>query len=139
MISALRHRVILCSQKDVVSEGAELRLVRNGVVVTWAMIEPKKGSSFSPTGMAVKDSRNMRTHQITMRYRPDLVITLYAWLYEERLVSPPRWFKVLSVSETETGGAPMYMFDVCLVERGDDATRPAEAGPATVLPFGVVL
>lgn len=139
MIAKLRHKINLCSQKDVVV-GSEIKLIREDILATWAMIEVKKGSMFV-NGAAVRDNRNARTHCIYIRYRSDLEITGYAWIYEERHLSPPRWFKILTVQETESGGSPLYEFDCRIVERGDDLAEPVEegSGPAVGLPHGVNL
>lgn len=139
MISDLRHRVSLCSQKDVVVAGAELRLVREDVFTTWAAIKPKKGSTFSAQGAAMLDNRNVRTHRICIRYRPDIMVSAYAWIYEARRLSPPRWFKVLMVDQTEGPGSPLYEFDCRLVERGDELAVPGEGTIVSSLPLGVKL
>lgn len=144
MIAKLRHKLLLCRQRDVVITGAEIRLQREGVWSAWAAIEAKKASQFSPNGAAMNENRNTRTHIITMRYRPDLNISALAWLYEEQLKSSPRWFKVLSVSQTEVKGSRFFKFDGRLVERGDDLAQPRAEddkakGPVSGLPSGVRL
>lgn len=141
MIGSLRHKILLCSQRDVVV-GTELKLVREGAISAWAAIEVKAASMFSPNGAAMKESRSKRTHIITIRYRSDVQISAMAWIYEERLKSPPRWFKVLNVSQTEGGGSQYFIMEVRLVERGDDISAPAEEGkaskgPVIGLPDGV--
>jgi hypothetical protein len=136
MISDLKNYVKLCSQKDVISDAGDLRLVRKEILSTWANIVSKRGSMFNGPGMAIKDSRSVRTHVVYIRYRPELLISAYAWLYEARRISPPRWFKILSVAEHAEN---MYCFDCRLVERGDDLTRPTATGPAHDLPPGINL
>jgi head-tail adaptor len=140
-ISALRHKLILCSQRDEVAEG-EFSYKRHVVAEGWAAIEEKAASGFSPRGASMNESRSKRTHIITMRYRWDLNISLTAWLYEQRLKSSPRWFKVLKVGQVEKGGNQFFRFDCRLVERSDDAAQPtteASAGPAVWMPEGVKL
>jgi head-tail adaptor len=140
MIAKLRHRVVLCRQHDIVEVAGEMTLKREGITFGWAEIVAKKASAFSPHGAAIKDSRNTRSHIITMRYRTDLNISIMAWVYEERLKSSPRWFKVLSYTETESGGSPCWKLDCRLVERGDDLATPTEADAVQKgLPKGVVL
>lgn len=144
-IAALRHKVRLCSQSDVITTEGGMQLRRKGVWSAWAGIEAKKASMFSREGAAMKESRDAHTHVGTLRYRDDLNISALAWLYEERLKSSPRWFKVLAVNQTEQGGTPCFMLDLRLVERGDDIARPIEEdtperhGPAMSLPHGVKL
>lgn len=144
MIAKLRHRVLLCSQRDVIVDGTEMRLNREGVAKFWAAIEAKKASTFTPHGAAAKDSRAQRTHVITTRYRPDLNISMMAWLYEERCQSSPRWFKILAVNQTEMKGTEYFMFNCRLVERSDELTPPTDGGegrkgPVAGLPPGVRL
>jgi head-tail adaptor len=139
MISALRHRVVLCSQKDVITSHGSLTLIRKEVMATWASIEAKRGSMFSPNGQAMMDNRNERTHIIKIRYRPDLEVSSYAWIYEERRISPPRWFKILTVDQTEDGCSPCYEFGCRLVERSDEAQRPDTPTVVASLPKGVHL
>lgn len=135
-ISHLRHRVQLCSQKDIVEDG-NFFLVREGVLETWAEITEKKTQVFSPGGEAI-DERDKRSHIIRIRYRHDLEISVYAWIFERRMKSSPRWFKILKVSQTEDSGSPFYIFDVRLVERSDTSVEPIDQGPAKDLPDGVV-
>lgn len=142
-IAQLRHRVHLCSQKDVVVEGT-LRLNREGVLSMWAMIEAKASSAFAPTGAVVNDQRNKRTHIITTRYHRDLDISVMAWIYEARLKSAPRWFKVLKVTQSEQGGSEFFKFDCRIVESAADIVEPAPEkdhhnSPVLGLPPGVKL
>ena len=142
-IADIRHQMTLCSQRDVVQDGGELHIRRAGMLKAWAAIEAKKASTFSLNGAAMKDSRDQRTHIVTMRYRPDINVSAMAWLYEARLQSSPRWFKVLSVSQSEGKGAPWLILDCRIFERGDDIAAPvaddARKGPVTGLPDGVRL
>ncbi|MGL5734765.1 MAG: phage head completion protein [Beijerinckiaceae bacterium] len=140
MISKLRHRLTLCRQEDVISGPDDMRLNRTGIVLAWASIEAKKASTFSPFGAAMKEGGQGRTHLIKMRYRPDLNISSMAWLYEERLQSSPRWFKILAVNQSEQSGSPYFILDCRLIERGDNSAAPTEAsGPVMDLPSGVKL
>lgn len=142
-IAKLRHHLLLCSQNDVVTKDGDMILNRTAVRALRAMIEPKKASTFSAQGAAHMDTKDARTHVITTRLSPDLEISTYAWLYEERRKSSPRWFKILSVVETEMGGRPFFVFDCRLVERGDAIVKPddgLEADQTVVgLPHGVAL
>jgi hypothetical protein len=139
-IAKLRHRVVLCRQEDVIT-GGEMRLNRADAGQMWASVTPKKASTFSLHGAAIKEAKDARTHVIAVRYRPELNVSLMAWIYEARLKSSPRWFKVLSVNQTEDGGTPFFLFDCRLTERGDEIAEPTDPaqGPVVGLPNGVVL
>jgi head-tail adaptor len=141
-IARLRHRVKLCSQRDVVEKDHVLILNRTEVAELWADIQEKKSSSFTKKGAASGDNRSARTHLIKTRYRWDLDITNMAWLYEARLQSAPRWCKVLRVSQTEECGTQWAMWECRLVERTDDLVKPkaqSAMNPAVGLPDGVKL
>lgn len=140
-IASLRHRVALCTQRDVVEEGTDLRIVRQGVMNMWASIEPKKASTFTPRGAASQESRNTRTHIICTRYHRDVDVSHLAWLYEERRKSAPRWFKILSVVQSERSGSEYFMFDCRLTERGEGLAEPTAelSGPVVGMPEGVTL
>lgn len=142
MIAKLNRRVVLCSQKDVVVDKGTIRLNREGVAEFWAAIEPKKASEFTVNGMATKDTRNRRTHIIKMRYRYDLNLSDMAWVFERRLKSSPRWYKVLNVEEVEQNRSQYWKLECRLVERSDDLVEPTEAvtgGVVQPLPSGVKL
>jgi hypothetical protein len=140
-ISSMRHKLLLCRQQDVVLAGGDLTLGRQEVAWVWAQINEKAASTFSPHGAVMGDSRNVRTHQIMIRYRPLLNLSIMAWLYEERRISSPRWFKIIKVGQTEVSGTQYFNLDCRLVERGDDIGAPitAATGPLVGLPNGVRL
>ena len=139
-IAARRHRLKLCKQEDVVVSGGGFELRRQEVTTVWAEVEEKKSSTFSPHGAVMADSRNQRTHCVYIRYSYLMNLSVMAWLYEERLKSSPRWFKILKVGQTEMKGTPYFKLDVRLVERADDIAEPRrDSGPATPLPDGVAL
>lgn len=142
-IAQLRHRVHLCSQKDVVVDNT-LKLNREGVLSMWAMIEAKAASAFAPTGAVVNEERNKRTHIIWTRYHRDIDVSIMAWIYEARLKSAPRWFKVLKVTSTEEGGSEYFKFECRLVESTADIVEPVPEkantnAPVLGLPPGVKL
>lgn len=145
-IADLKHRLRLCSMKDIVVDAKEMRLVRKDVISGWAAIEPRKRSMFSAQGVAIQEEKNRVTHRITMRYRSDVDITSAAWLYEEFLKSPPRWFKILGDAQL-SGDARFWLFDALLYERGMSITPPVEElpsqGPSVIgmvpMPSGVKL
>lgn len=127
-ISDLRHRIALCSMHDVVTEGGTLVLIRKPVSETWAKIEAKVPSMFSTAGYNLPqfepgEGRNKQTHLVTMRMRRDFDISSAAWVYENRMQSGQRWFKVLGIKEMDEEGN--YMVLSCrLIERGDDLVAP---------------
>lgn len=137
----LKHRVVVCSMYDEVAD-SEVLLSREGVFQAWAKIEAKKASMFSKQGYAIQEDRETRTHKITIRHRSDLDISSAAWLYEERLKSPPRWFKVLGEMDPSECGLFMT-FDCRLVERSEMAQPPVaiidDEFAAAALPEGVEL
>lgn len=139
-IKDFKHRVAVCSMKDVVNDAGEMRLTRKDVYHCWAKITVSVSSMFSKEGQAVRQGRNERTHKIVIRMRRDIDFTVAAWLYEERLQSPPRWFKVLSYQEQGEAGEFLEL-DCRLTERGMEAAAPAEESlPAAMpLPEGVQL
>jgi head-tail adaptor len=121
-----------------------LKLGREGVLTMWASIEAKLAQAFSPTGATMNESRSVRTHIVMTRYHRDIDVSALAWLYEARLKSAPRWFKILKVSVTEGKGSQMFKFEVRLVESKADIVEPvaekaAATGPAWGLPEGVKL
>lgn len=119
-----KHRVVLCSQKSDVDENGNLLIKRQGAIEGWACIDVAKASRFSNSGQVVSKDE-APTHVITMTYNPDVNISVAAWIYEHRLKSPPRWFKVLSVKNVEEKSRFMAM-TVRLAEITDDAQKPAE-------------
>lgn len=135
VIASFKHRVAVCSMKDVVEQNGTMSLTRADVYHAWAKIVPSVKSMFSSDGYAVKQSADARTHKIVIRFRRDLDITSAAWLYEERLQSGNRWFKVLAIAEAGECGEYLEM-DCRLVERGVETSPPVD--PVATLPGGAV-
>lgn len=121
-IGALCHRVALCSMKDVVAKNDAMELVREAVTFTWANIvhQWNQPSFIGQAGYAVKELADRPTHLITVRYGLQLEYSSAAWVYEERLKSPPRWYKIVGFSEQER----FVMLHCHLVEKSDSATKP---------------
>lgn len=124
IIGKFRHRVVICSQTDVVTENCEMRLTREGIYGAWAMITPKAFSMFSQQGDAVLDPSLRRSHIIVTRYNSLIDITATAWIYEKRLKSSPRWYKVLSVGD-EFENSQFFQFNVKLMQSTHDAIEPS--------------
>lgn len=144
-IKDLRHKVWLCSAQDVIVAPGEIEIARQPVLWASARIQPKRGQQFAASGFAAHDEAEKPSHEITIRFRPDVDIHSTAWLYEERLQSGRRWYKVLDHHESECG---RWVFLRCrLVEKGVTAPPPSAPAPATSptlppaapLPPGVIL
>lgn len=121
-ISDLRFRVALCTMSDVVESGGLMTLSRTAIARVWAAIyaQPHIPSFMSPIGYAIKEKADRYTHRITLRYKIDLDFSSAAWVYEERLKSPPRWYKVLGFYDNEN----WINLHTHLVERSNNATEP---------------
>lgn len=124
--SLRRHRVYLCTQNDVVVDNGTLVLIREKVKPMWAEIfnKPEKGTLFTPDGFAYKDTKETHSHRIRVLYDWRYNISNLAWIYEERRKSPPRWFKIIGLDQTEGQGTQYFMFYVRLTERSDEAVKP---------------
>lgn len=121
-LSDLRNRVALCSMKDVVEKDGYMTLARDAVARVWGRVDSQTTlpSFIGPAGYAVIESEARPTHIITIRGRTGVDITSAAWVYEEFLKSPPRWYKVLGFFEDE-GWLGLQCH---LVEKSDMATPP---------------
>lgn len=120
-IGSRKHRIVVCASKDIVESSDTVSIVRRGVFEGWAAIEMKRSSSFSREGFTIQQSSEYVTHYVTMNYRPDVDITNAAWLYEERRMSPPRWFKIIRYGELDER---FWRFEVSLIEKSEDAPEP---------------
>ena len=107
--------------KDVVLEGDAMTLSREAVVFTWANIvhQWNQPSFLGAAGYAVKELAERPTHLITVRYGLQLEYSSAAWVYEQRLKSPPRWYKIVGFSEQER----WVMLHCHLVEKSDKVTK----------------
>lgn len=141
VIGEFRHRVAVCSMKDVVETDGNMSLSRKDVYHSWARIVVSVGSNFGKDGQSVGQSRDVRTHKIMIRFRRDIDFTQAVWFYEERMQSAGRWYKVIAWADY--GETAEYLeADVRLVERGAVLSPPAEPeGICTVvaMPEGVNL
>ena len=130
-IGQLKHRVRICSLKDVVDSNGTMQLARNDVYSCWANIYAVRGAMFSKAGYTIKENLDYRTHICRVRYQQSIDITSAAWVYEERRKSPPRWFKVLNISDLDEDSR-WYEFEVRLVETSIEAVAPV-AKPSDLL------
>lgn len=136
-IASLKHRIALCTMHDIVDKNGTMELAREDVFQAWAAIENKKGSSFSRAGYTVEEKQDVQTHEIYLRYRRDFEISNMAWVFEERAVSAPRWFKVLKIKDAGEK-AQFWCLSCRLVESSDDATFPVATPAEGEEPFSIV-
>jgi head-tail adaptor len=120
--SDLRNRVAICSMKDVVDVNGQMELRRKEIATLWACIRPNTTtmSFMSPYGYATMEAANYRTHKIFIRRKSYLDITTAAWVYEQRRITAPVWYKVLGFYEEEE----WLVMPVHLQERSDQAQPP---------------
>ena len=119
-ISQLRHRVAICTMKDVVVSADRMDLRREAVVWTWARIDHQQHlpSFLSEMGFAIKELATRATHRIRLRSDLGIDYSSAAWIYEEFFQSPARWYKVLGfVGETRK----IIMLECHLVEASERA------------------
>lgn len=126
----LKHRLSICTTDDVTSTDGTLFITRKDVLTTWMKIEAKAASPFSRAGYNIEENEQKQTHLATMRFRRDFDISTAAWLYEERMQSGGRWFKVLATKEDD---GVWLVLALHLVERGDNLVKPV-ADAATEVP-----
>lgn len=121
-IADLCWRVALCSAKDVVVNGSTMEIRRDTVIWSWAQIKGYYGFPVTHglAGYTILDPRTKLTHSITIPNRFDMLITSAAWVYEERRISPSRWYKVLGYSEP----GRFVVLMVRLEEQSDAALPP---------------
>lgn len=107
-----------------------MELRRIGVVLAWARIKSYYGlpAFVGQQGFTIVDAHTRATHAITVRLGYYLDYMSAAWVYEERLVSPPRWYKILGFSESGN----WVTLTTRLVEKSDDALPPrSDLSPLT--------
>jgi hypothetical protein len=124
-ISELKHRVAICTMKDVVVSSDRMELRREAVVWTRAKIDHQAHlpSFISEAGYAIKELATRGTHRIRVRSTLGIDYSSAAWIYEEFFKSPPRWYKVLGFVDEPRG---TVMLECHLVENRDEA-KPVES------------
>lgn len=122
-IKDLSHRITLCSARDETINSVEILLKRVGIFEAWAAIAPVRGQFFAG-GFSVKEGREHYSHNIWIRFRPDMDITAWAWIFEPR-PSGARWYKVLAVEERDEAGR-WWVMQCRLSQKGDDVVMPAK-------------
>lgn len=120
-ISDLRHRIAICTMKDVVEKDGTMSLLRNPVALTWGWIMGQQTvpSFLTQGGYAYLEKFDRITHRIMVRIQLDIDYTAAAWVYEERRVSPPRWYKVVGTFEFER-----WIFLNCHLQESSDKVQP---------------
>jgi hypothetical protein len=121
-LSYLKHRVALCTMQDIVRSGDTMELRREAVQWAWAGIMNQQNlpNFMSRQGYTIKEPVDRPSHIITVRCHLELSYTSAAWVYEERLKSSPRWYKVLGTTEYDN-----WIDLVChLVEKSDKVMPP---------------
>lgn len=121
---------------DIVDEGGTMRLAREVVSLTWAQIEARRGAFIGVSGYNIDPLEEKRTHLITVRYRTDLEFTSAAWIYEKRLKSAPRWYKVIEILNDHSEFVSIWCH---LAEQADTATPPVAPMSGRKMPSGVEL
>lgn len=126
-IADLKYRVALCTANDIVVDGQTMEIRRETVKWTWAAIEhmTNMSSFLSRAGYAALENAARPTHRIRVRTGHELDYSATAWVYEQRLKSPPRWYKFLGFVEEGC----FTMLECHLQERNDNA-RPSDGSLA---------
>ena len=145
-ISNLAHKVELCSARDEIDANGQVLIRRQIVLSDWAAIEATSGSFFSTLGEVVDEMRGMKSHRIFIRYRAHIEIGTAGWIYETRLSSAPRWYKILAIEDCGEESR-FWRFDCRLVSKGDEIMSPVAVNGTdqnsiftpTALPEGVEL
>src|SRR5262245_27989579 len=121
-IAHLRHRVALCTMEDVVEKDGFMSLKRRPVAWVWAEIAMQWNlpTFIGASGYAIKETQDRTTHHISIRAGAGVIVTSAAWVYEERLKSPPRWYKVLGFGEADN----WLVLTAHLLEMSDKAQPP---------------
>jgi hypothetical protein len=111
--------------KDVVVSSDTMELRREAVIWTRAKIEHQQHlpSFLSDMGFAIKEFATRATHRIRVRASLGIDYSSAAWVYEEFLQSPPRWYKVLGFVDDSV---KTVMLECHLVESSDKA-KPTES------------
>ena len=110
--------------KDVVVSADQMELRREAVVWTRAKIDHQTHlpSFLSVEGFAIKELATRATHRIRVRAGLGIDYSSAAWVYEEFLKSPPRWYKVLGFVDE-----PQVVMLECHLVESSDAAKPVNS------------
>jgi hypothetical protein len=109
----------MCREEDIIVDG-EFRIKKDGIRSAMAKITQIRKSKLSRTGNELRTTDDA-THSIEIRSTYGVEYTNSAWIYEHRLRSSPRWFKVNGILED----VDFTAFSVVLSERGDQVAEPS--------------
>jgi head-tail adaptor len=133
-IAQMKHRVVICSSDAKLDENGKVVLSRNSEVELWAAVEEVRQPAYLKSGLNLE--QEYKTHRIMTRNLREYDFTIAAWIYEHRVKSSPRWYKVMSFSDD----GPYMMFETALRSRADLAALVPNCGSVTVpLPTGIKL
>lgn len=141
-IKEFRHSVVLCSSKDVIESEEDVSITKTEVVKRWAKIETRKPfSKWNTYGYSEDNDANEPTHRIVFYMDRTMDISSTAWVYEKRLQSGDRWYRVVSIKELDEGS--LYTVMNCVLKQRGDTLAPIVKKPdvclAAELPSGVRL
>lgn len=141
-IADYTHRIVLCSGYDEIAGAAQVFQSKYAIAEVWACIkEVRTTFHVGSRGTDVEEGKDRYSHNITIRWRPDLNITGHAWVYEKRVKTGGRWWKVIGIKETDESQLE-FVLQARLAEKSDFVaapTAPAPTSGATPLPAGVRL
>jgi hypothetical protein len=121
-----KNRIALCTMRDVVERDGNMSLSREPIMRCWASIQAYKNVTPMITAdgysVLIQETSTMLkvTHVIYVQAKLGLEYTAAAWAYEERLKSPPRWYKIFGFAEE----ASWIRLPSRLMEKSDFATPP---------------
>ena len=135
-VAEYRHKVTLCRARDQVV-GQDIFVARDEIFTANASIVAVRGSYFL-NGFAVDEGRNLYSHNVFLRVDPKYDITGSAWVFERRVKTPSRWYKVLSVQDSKEDGYEWRL--LCrLVQKSDDIAPTQLEDRIHRLPEGIRL
>lgn len=132
-IKALDRKVWLCASRFPETEEVSFGLKRVAIISLHAHISAYVAHLESDTGATVFEDPYKSTHFVVIREPKGVVITINAWLFEDRPISGRRWFKVMGVGRMETRIGPFLQ----LMARQEEVEVPArpDSAPTPVRPL----
>jgi hypothetical protein len=107
---------------DVIEKDGNMSLAREARMWVWAHVDAALNlpSFISQAGYAIFNPVSQATHRVIIRAASGVEATTAAWVYEKRLRSSPRWYKVLGWTESDM----WLLLNTHLMERSDQAQPP---------------